>query len=475
MESNLRNLFVSFAGLEPVKMDLLPQSGSHRAYYRIVFENGSMIGVIGESAEENRAFCGFARHFLSKGINVPEVYAVSEDGMCYLQQDLGADSLFDVLAPSRRKGEYSESEIDLLRNTIRELVKCQKEGDKGLDYNLCIEEKEFSPRGIAFDLHYFKYCFLKPSGVVYKEYRLEDDFSSFATDLLKAKPCGFLYRDFQARNVMIHDGKPYFIDFQSGRKGPVFYDLASFVFQARSNYPADIKSDLISVFKEELRNYDSFSDEEFDENLNLFVLFRTLQVLAAYGFRGNFERKAHFLESIPFAISNLEKCLPFCEKYPYMQDVLSRLVAAYNTPKKALEGLTVEVSSFSYKKGIPTDSSGNGGGYVFDCRGHNNPGRYEEYKHLTALDEPVKEFLRENSSIDSWLESIYKTVDPHIETWLERGFNHLQISFGCTGGHHRSVYSAEAMARHIKARFTSVRVLLSHPESGVPQYEFTLE
>ncbi|MCF0175005.1 MAG: phosphotransferase [Bacteroidales bacterium] len=473
MEKELSRLYLSFAGKNPERITPLPQSGSNRKYFRLTGGCGSIIGVKGERKEENRTFCAFAKHFLAKGINVPEVYALSEDGLCYIQQDLGEESLFERLSGARASGNYSKNDIVLLKDTIRQLVKCQIVGDKGLNYGQCFEEEQLSKRGIIFDLHYFKYCFLKASGVAYNEYRLENDFELLAADLLKASPNGFLYRDFQARNVMLFHNKPYLIDFQGGKKGPVHYDLASFVYQAKSNYPQSIKRILIDTYKEE---YHAITGEKlpenFDQTLQLFVFFRTLQVLAAYGFRGNFERKAHFLESIPFAIANLEKCLPICEKYPYLKEVLNALVAKYNCPKTAEEGLTIEISSFSYKKGIPADNSGNGGGYVFDCRGHNNPGRYEEYKRLTGLDEPVKEFLRTRSGIDGWLCEIYKIIDPHIEVFLSRDFHHLQVSFGCTGGHHRSVYSAEALAAHIKEKYPQVRIVISHPESGVAPHEY---
>lgn len=131
--------------------------------------------------------------------------------------------------------------------------------------------------------------------------------------------------------------------------------------------------------------------------------------------------------------------------------------------------LTVTIYSFSFKKGIPEDNSGNGGGYVFDCRSTHNPGKYDEYKQLTGLDQPVIDFLEKDGEILEFLSSVYTLVDHHVARFLERGFEHLQVSFGCTGGQHRSVYSAQHTAEHIKEKFPTVSIELIHRERGIQQ------
>jgi hypothetical protein len=288
----------------------------------------------------------------------------------------------------------------------------------------------------------------------------------------------FLYRDFQARNVMLDaEGNPCFIDFQGGRKGPLEYDVASFLWQASAHYSTNLRNELIEVYLDALSEYIEVDKVLFHKRLRLFVLFRTLQVLGAYGFRGYFERKKHFLESIPSAIENLSALLAggVCD-YPYLHSVLQQLVSLPSLqPKKTAisildkdekKELVVRVFSFSYKKGIPEDISGNGGGYVFDCRSTHNPGRYEPYKKLTGLDESVIQFLEDDGEILTFLESVYQLADVHVARYLERGFTDLMFSFGCTGGQHRSVYSAQHLAEHLHAKF-GVKVCLCHREQGI--------
>jgi hypothetical protein len=328
---------------------------------------------------------------------------------------------------------------------------------------------------VMFDLNYFKYCFLKPSGLEFDEVRLQDEFELLAKDLLEDSGNTFLYRDFNARNVMIKDGEPYFIDFQGGRRGPIYYDVASFVWQARFRYPQWLKERMIDSYLEALKEYKEYTDADrvgFDGRLRLSVLFRTLQVLGAYGFRGLVEQKAQFIVSIAPALENLRELIakPF-EAYPYLMEVLEGLT---RLPRFAAEEsrdgmLEVKVYSFSYRKGIPQDMSGNGGGYVFDCRAIHNPGRYEPYKKLTGRDEPVIRFLEDDGEITEFLSHIYAIVDSHVERYVRRGFSNLMMSFGCTGGQHRSVYSAEHVARHIAEKYPQVRVRLIHREQGIEE------
>lgn len=589
--SGLKNLFRSYAGILPDAVEEFPSSGSDRRYFRLTANgfqrsqagvssdphqsaanisspsqdnsfgslclgnnllisksepsaNGdsgksaiTVIGVIGTDKDENMAFVGLARHFASKGLKVPSILAVSEDYMSYIQEDLGDASLFGLVSKGREAGTYSEEEREVLLRTISKLPEIQFRGAEGLDWSLCYPEPSFSGRLVMFDLNYFKYCFLKVSGLSFHEGRLQDDFERLRDDLLAADDCGntFMYRDFQARNVMVRDGEPYFIDFQGGRRGPIYYDLASFVWQARSRYPEDLKREMIEAYLASLSAFTNVDRDIFDKRLRLFVLFRTLQVLGAYGFRGFIEGKAHFIASIRPALENLRQLIskPFPE-YPYLTEVLQRL-SSENLPRlstaeapahspslppapsqplplptssvpvtspsaetskvqsspppsvhsstgsssdKAAEPtqpsetesnptrLLVEVKSFSFKRGIPEDKSGNGGGYVFDCRAVNNPGRIPYYRNFTGLDKEVIDFLENDGGITVFLDSVYKLIDSHVEEFLRRGFTHLQVSFGCTGGQHRSVYSAEHLARHIISAYPA-DVLVEHRELSV--------
>ncbi len=467
----LEELFKQYTGKKCLSCEELPQSGSNRRYFRLKAEGISLIGAMGTSVEENKAFVSLANHFKDVGLNVPEVYTVSSDKVYYLQEDLGTVSLFDAIASGRQKGSYSVKEVALLKKTMALLPKFQFEGGRDMDYSVCFPQPEFDERNIWFDFNYFKYCFLKTSGLEFSEIKLHQDMEKMCSDLLGVmRGSTFMYRDFQARNVMLKDGKPYFIDFQGGRKGPFYYDIASFVWQARANYSDELKEILIGVYKKELKKYVMVSEKEFNHDLRLFVLFRTLQVLGAYGFRGYFEKKPHFLQSIPFAIENLRKLIkkPFVE-YPYLQQVLTELTKMRQL-KDLRRDVTLEVHifSFAYKKGIPMDDSGNGGGYVFDCRGLENPGKFERYKTFTGLDEPVIKFLEDEGGIKKYLANVYDIVDPHVKRFVERKFTHLQVCFGCTGGQHRSVYCARHLADHIAKKF-NVKVKLTHRELDIEE------
>ena len=547
----LLDLYTAFAGAAPQAVDAITGSGSNRQYFRLTSAAGhTVIGVIGTSVEENHAFITLAHHFREKGLSVPQVLAVSADERCYLQEDLGSRSLFDALKDGREAGgHYSDEEQELLRRTIAQLPRLQILGGQGLDFSVCYPQPEMDETNVMFDLNYFKYCFLKPSGIDFHELRLEEDFRQLAKDLLSpdsppalpmregvecseqasASPSAkettplprregqggestFLYRDFQARNVMLDAaGNPCFIDFQGGRRGPIYYDLASFLWQASARYPQALREELIAVYRKSLEEVlgevqefkgsrvQEFKDSSFKfevSSFRLFVLFRLLQVLGAYGYRGYFERKKHFLDSIPPALDNLRDLLKdegSCP-YPELRKVLEKITDSppalpiregavtcqeeqaiaqeHSAPsligRAGGESLTVRVFSFSFKRGIPEDESGNGGGYVFDCRSTHNPGRYEPYKQLTGLDAPVIKFLEDDGEILTFLDSVYRLADAHVERYLQRGFTDLMFSFGCTGGQHRSVYSAQHLAEHLHAKY-GIRVILNHREQGIHQ------
>ena len=501
----LIDLYREWSGAEPALCEQLPVAGSNRVYYRLTDAAGqSVIGVIGTSRDENHAFVYLCRHFTKRQLPVPHLLAVSQDELRYLESDLGTVSLFNAISGGREAGgRYTLKEQELLKRTIRELPNIQMRGARELDFSQCYPQPEFDTNSVLFDLNYFKYCFLKATELDFHELKLEADFRLLAKDLT-SEPCdAFLYRDFQARNVMLVDEKPYFIDFQGGRKGPFYYDLASFLWQASARYPHKLRRELVYEYYNELKNYTEVpTPHHFVNRLSLFVLFRTLQVLGAYGFRGYFERKQHFIKSIPPAMQNLRELLAEVNfPYPYLVTVLKQLTelpqfrqldvtasradgfrTTENNPYKphpqdgpatfskydAQGPLVVRVYSFSYRKGIPEDESGNGGGYVFDCRSTHNPGRYEPYKQLTGLDEPVIRFLEDDGEILTFLSSVYKLADAHVRRYIQRGFTSLMFSFGCTGGQHRSVYSAQHLAEHLHAKF-GIEVHVIHREQGITQ------
>lgn len=487
----LLSLYKAWRKQPAEKVETLAKAGSNRKYIRIYASDGSsVIGVIGPSVPENRCFVYLASHFTSKGLPFPKVYAFSEDETCYIQQDLGRHALYDELAQARSCNfTYGEKETRILARTIRLLAHVQVEGAEGLDFNQCLEPKCFDARAAMFDLNYFKYSFLKTTDIHFNELSFEDDLQQLAKDLVGNADENrfFLYRDFQARNVMLLPPlekdilpRPFFIDFQGGMKGPLQYDVASFLWQASARYPQTLRETLISEYVSELRGILSgFDREAFQRKLRLFVLFRILQVLGAYGLRGYVERKKYFLDSIPHAIQNLLRQIleGVCEPYPCLHQTLKELCLLPRfTPKHPPQALNVSpidgqgslkvrILSFSYKKGIPEDPSGHGG-YVFDCRGTHNPGKYEAYKNLTGLDAPVMKFLEDDGEILTFLDSIYKLADAHVKRYIERGFTNLQFAFGCTGGQHRSVYCAQHLAEHLHHKF-GIEIELLHREQSI--------
>ena len=462
MSEVLKSLYVDRYGGEPLSVTKLSGAGSNRVYYRLCGCDTSVIGVVGTSVEENRAFVALAKVFAENGIAVPRVLAVSDDGLRYLQQDLGDTTLFDSLKQARENGCFGQNDVDVLCEVMSALPHIQYKVPRSFDFSLCYPVSAFDERVIKWDLNYFKYCFLKGVGVEFDESRLEDEFEKLTTLLLSDNDDVFMYRDFQSRNVMMHLGKPFFIDFQGGRKGPVYYDVASFVGQARACYTNDVVEKMVDAYLVSLAEYKTVSRAEFVERLSLFRVFRLLQNLGAYGYRGLFERKKAFVEIIPKAVVQLKEQLArFITDFPYIYALVEKISVLPMFARSELKELTVDVMSFSYRRGIPDDTSGNGGGFVFDCRAIHNPGRYEPYKKLTGIDEPVIKFLEENSNIADFLDNAYSMVDDMVKTYLERGFTHVQVCCGCTGGQHRSVYSAEHIASHVAEKF-GVKVVVTH-------------
>lgn len=463
----LEKLFANYVGRKPDLIEELGSSGSNRRYFRLRAGDDSLIGVLGTNLQENEAFLDFDEQFASQGLPVPEVVAVSADKMSYLQVDLGNTLLFNAIEKGRLTHVFSPDERELLTKTIRLLPAFQF---AKFDFSKSFPTKEFDRRSIMWDLNYFKYCFLKATGLEFEENRLEDDFNRMADKLLDKDCDGFMYRDFQSRNVMIKDGSPWFIDFQGGRRGPCYYDVASFLWQAKAGYPDELRNELIDEYLDAAEQYREIDRGLFKKTLKQFVLFRTLQVLGSYGFRGYFEKKPHFMQSVPFALKNLRQLLEedsFTE-YPYLSKMLHELVDMKQFYDEIDKKLTVKVLSFAYKKGIPNDTSGNGGGYVFDCRAVNNPGKFERYKPFTGLDQQVINFLEEDGEVFEFLEHCYALVDATTKRYIERGFTNLMVAFGCTGGQHRSVYCAQHMAEHLHKEF-NVRVELVHREQNIEQ------
>ncbi len=467
---DIQQLFTASMGFAADSIRKLPPSGSDRIYFRVQSAGTSYIATYGRNVRENQTFVYFSEHFGHCGCPVPRILATNEENTIYLQEDLGVVSLLNKLDELGRTDET----LLLFRQALRALAHLQICGDNRLDYSRCITSREFGKGAIMADLLYFKYYFLDTLQLPYDKETLIEEFETLSQTLADTSHRYFMFRDFQSRNVMIREGKVHFIDYQGGMKGALQYDVASLLWQARAELPDNWKNSLLEYYMDcvESELSTTIDRDRFTSQYNGYVLVRLLQVLGAYGFRGLFERKAHFLISIPLALANLKKFVAGNAPDPALKEfnrllqllVSGELMDRFKPVQATAETpLLVRINSFSYKKGIPPDTSGNGGGFVFDCRGILNPGRLEEYKKLTGRDIPVSDFLEQRTRMTDFMNSVYSLIDIAVEDYIKRGFHSLQVSFGCTGGQHRSVFAADSLTRHLKNKF-KVKVETVHIE-----------
>jgi aminoglycoside/choline kinase family phosphotransferase len=441
---------------------------TRKGYIRLTSPHFKAIGAWNDDVKENNAFIEFSKHFRSKGINVPEIFDYKPSEGIYLQEDLGNETLFSFLSAIRETEGFSDKIVRIYRKVVQKLPEIQIVAGQDLNYDFCYPRSSFDRQSMMWDLNYFKYYFLKLAKISFNEQLLEDDFSSFTDYLLKAESNFFMFRDFQSRNIMLINDEPWFIDYQGGRHGALQYDLASLLYDSKADIPEKIREELMEDYLDELGKIHPVDRDEFRQYFYGYVLIRMMQAMGAYGFRGFYEQKEHFLKSIPFALNNLEIVL---RKIALPVDVSELLQVLKSLPESELlrkmdskpEELTIDITSFSFKKGYPIDQSGNGGGFVFDCRSVRNPGKYDQYKSLTGKDEAVISFFEEDSDMEEFLEPVFSVVERTVEKYTERGFTHLSVSFGCTGGQHRSVYSAERLGKFLKNKFP-VRVVIHHLE-----------
>lgn len=491
IEQNIIQLFRSWSGTEPQSIVKLPGSGSYRSYYRLASDHITVLGAHNDDVRENEAFISFTNHFRNEGLPVPEILANDIANRIYLISDLGDTTLYQLL--TERKAamnpgihdvpqadaavQFPPDVLEIYKKAIGFLPAFQVKAGKKLDYNVCYPRGAFDRQSMMWDLNYFKYYFLKLAKIPFDEQALEDDFKSLCDILLQTDDDFFLYRDFQSRNIMVVDGEPWFIDYQGGRRGALQYDVASLLTDGKADLPMTVRKELLDFYLTKLSELHPVDGEKFMKIYHGFALIRILQALGAYGFRGYYENKPHFLQSIPFALSNLRymrlnrqigfglktlmdvidmmiddsamlklNFVKHNDHIDYQSDKLKLIVDSENIEK----GLTITIHSFSYKNSLPVDETGHGGGFIFDCRALPNPGRYEEFKQLNGKDQPVIDYLTKEPEVDCFLALVYSMIDQSVKTYLDRKFSHLMVSFGCTGGQHRSVYCAEKLADHLK-------------------------
>jgi len=443
-------------------------SGSGRNIIRLANDKFSAIGILYNVREENAAFLEFSRHFRRHSLPVPEVYAEDLSQGAYLEEDLGDTTLFEFLSKNRTGDTISPKAIDAYREVVATLPRFQIEAARDLNYKVCYPRGSFDRQSIAWDLNYFKYYFLRLAGIPFNEQALEDDFSRLTKFLLSADRDYFMYRDFQSRNIMLRNGHPFFLDYQGGRKGALQYDVASLLYDAKADLPPKLRQQLLDYYLDKLAAFNDPSRDKFMQHYYAYVYIRIMQALGAYGFRGFYERKVHFLQSVPYALKNLRWLLhnvtvPIA--LPTLMGAFNSMLASEKLQSLASEAdnLIVRIFSFSFHRGLPKDETGNGGGFIFDGRGLPNPGREDRFKLLTGKDGPVIDYLNQQESVHQFLASVMSLVDASVSNYQKRGFKNLMVSFGCTGGQHRSVYLAEQVTKRLGGR-NGVEVVVHHRE-----------
>ena len=447
--------------------------GSGRKIIRLASEKVSAVGILYDVREENVAFLEFSRHFRRHGLPVPEIYAEDLDHGAYLEEDLGDTSLFEFLSKNRTGESIAPPAVETYRRAVAVLPRFQVEAGRDLNYKVCYPRGSFDRQSISWDLNYFKYYFLRLAGIAFNEQALEHDFGRLTKLLLSADRDYFLYRDFQSRNIMLRDGQPFFLDYQGGRKGALQYDVASLLYDAKADLPPELRQQLLDHYLDTLAGFIDLKRDAFLQYYYAYVYIRIMQALGAYGFRGFYERKAHFLQSVPYALKNLRWLLhnvTLPVALPALLDAFHGMLASEKLQGLASEAdaLVVRVFSFSFHRGLPKDETGNGGGFIFDGRSLPNPGREEQFKTLTGKDGPVIDYLNQQESVHQFLAGVMSLVDASVSNYQQRGFKSLMVSFGCTGGQHRSVYLAEQLAKHLRAKSAKandgLKVVVRHRE-----------
>jgi aminoglycoside/choline kinase family phosphotransferase len=466
MKENIKLLFKKTFGVEPNSICEIAAHGSSRKYFRCSTEVVKVLAAYNSDKKENIAFIDFAKQLKHSGINVPAIIAVDEENDIYLLEDLGNTTLFDFISTA------NENEIvDIYSKIVRILPKIQIEAGRHFDYTNAYPRKAFDVQSLQWDLNYFKYYFLKLADIPFNEQELENDFEVLKNYLLDCDCEYLLYRDFQSRNIMLKDNyEIFFIDFQGARKGALQYDIASLLYDAKANLSPETREKLLNIYIEEVKKYKDIKEDDFRNRFYAYVYIRIMQAMGSYGYRGYFQKKEHFLKSIPFAIENiryLENNINLPVDLPCMHGIFQQIITNEKllSISKNNSILNVNIKSFSFKKGYPHDTSGNGGGFIFDCRALPNPGRYEEYKSLNGLDASVIEFLETKEEVKLFFESVCSLINQSCAEYQRRGFSNLSVYFGCTGGQHRSVFLAQKLANYLKNR-ENIKVNVQHIEQN---------
>ena len=468
--NDLSNLFEKTFKEKITAIEDIKSDGSNRKILRLKNTNRSVVGFFGPDKSENNAFVSFSKHFKNQSLPVPEIFAYEPLNKIYLETDLGNETLFDFLEKHRKNSDLDSETISYYKKSLKWLSFFQIKALENFDFENCYPRQAFDRQSIMWDLNYFKYYFAKLAGIPFNEEKLENDFILFSDFLVKTRSDFFLYRDFQSRNIMIKNNETWFIDYQGGRKGALQYDVASLLYDAKADINPELREELLIyyLFLPEIKK--AISKEEFIAFYYPYVIIRIMQALGAYGLRGFYEKKTHFLQSVPYAIKNLEwiientNCL---KEYSEMLKIFKRIISSSQLRQftKRKLGLNLKIYSFSYKNGIPQDYSGHNGGFVFDCRCLPNPGKEEKYKELTGKDIEVIRYFEEKKEVSNFFDKAVSLIEQAVSNYSSRNFTDLSVCFGCTGGRHRSVYMADKLYSVFKGR-KNISPMVKHMELG---------
>lgn len=469
IRTTVEQAYLKWRGTAPGIITRLPQSGSDRVYFRLLYGDEHVIGAYNPSREENDAFVGFSNHFRSKGLPVPEIYVYYPDERVYFLEDLGDSNLFTWLAQRSDEERFNQETEALFLTVASDLVRIQTEGIKGLDLSLCYPHRSFDRQSMVWDLNYYKYMFLKLIGAPFNEIKLERDFEALTRFLLDAGQEYFLFRDFQTANIMIRDGKPWYIDYQGGRLGAPQYDIASLVYDAKAYIPSGIREKTLE------RHLDLFAAatgkprESLAKYSGAFTLIRLMQALGAFGFRGLHENKPTFSESIVPAVELMNDLLWGGKLHIDLPELTKAsesvpLQRKYRILSHYQELVKINIESFSYVRGRSVNYD-TGSGFVFDCRGLRNPVLESDLRERTGLDPEVAEFFGNDDEAVAFAGDCSNIIRNTLPMMRRKGILEIHAAFGCVGGQHRSVWCAARVASMLSA-MPGVTVTVNHTGLG---------
>ncbi|MCS3532484.1 aminoglycoside phosphotransferase family protein [Chryseobacterium sp. JUb7] len=326
-----KRFFENYTGKKSSEFKILAQSGSARVNFWAKSDNKQYIITYNENTQENESFLYYSEIFTNLHLNTPTIFAVSDDRKIYVQEFLGENTLSEIIS----KEGLSERTKSLVKQTLENLFRLQNETDNTIDYSRTFEYESYDDLPVTHDLYYFKNFIADVLELEYHKSSLLKEFKKIVNLIESLEPKGLMIRDFQARNIMVNENNDVsFIDYQSAMKGPLMYDVISFLFQAKANFPESFKNEMLTCYIQQFENTEH--QNQLKNSVKPIQLMRFLQVLGAYGFRGLIQRKQHFISSIEKGIENISE---FAKTWENMKDYpeLEKVIQQLNSEKTKLK------------------------------------------------------------------------------------------------------------------------------------------